>query len=228
MCTFIGFFEAAVQSADITSEYVPGLYFHFNASRPWDYVDIGATPNNRSPNSEAYKMLPAKLPLSNMYCFDKVFIRKCQHCFFRSIDKVVATKFKEKVYKLFISSQNTQQNARRDQSLHVLIARRNATREMTDSSFRRLISAIKEIDTLDKSSSLLIDVLETEKQFDLPQQVRAVVHADVVITTHGGFESNMIFMRGKDHEIYTNISTKLILTIHLYYIAMKLYICCYR
>ena len=189
---FVGFFKAAVQSAVTVSKNVPGLYLRFHPKELWRYVDLGVIPKKRELNTEAFKMLPTTLPVSNIYCFDKVYTRKCKHCFFNSVDKRVATKFKEKAYQLASSGVSTPV----DRSLHVLIARRNLTREMADSSLKRLVSSIEDISTINKKNRIFVNTIATESQIDLSHQVRAVKNADVVIATHGGFESNLIFMKG--------------------------------
>lgn len=179
-------------------KYVPGLYFRYHPKNAWNYFDIGESPNRRGNRTEGSKMLPQKLPASNIFCFDKLYTRKCKHCFFNSITKSVATKFKKTAYTL--TNSNTRPTV--DQYLRVLIARRNGTREMTVNSLKKLTSSIEDLNTVDKKSRLLVSTMVIEGQYSLAAQVRAVTRADVVITTHGGFESNLIFMRGYSYECF--------------------------
>ena len=68
-------------------EYETGLYFRFYPNHSWGYVDVGSSPNSRGSNTLAYQMLPPNLPNNNIYCFDKVYTRKCKHCYFKSVGK---------------------------------------------------------------------------------------------------------------------------------------------
>ena len=74
------------------------------------------------------------------------------------------------------------------------------------------VSSIKEMDSSDKQGSLTLTTMEIDKRLQWDQQVRAVENADVVIATNGGFESNLIFMRGSnDKYIYRTYNT-----LHMY------------
>ena len=77
------------------------------------------------------------------------------------------------------------------------------------------VSSIKEVDSLDKQGALTLTTMEIEKRLQWDQQVRAVENADVVIATHGGFESNLIFMRGSNNEYIHRTYNALHMYIHI-------------
>jgi hypothetical protein len=133
---------------------------------------------------------PASIPIRSEMCFDHVIFRKCNKCFYSSVSRQTVKAFKSAAYKLYGVNMNSTSDKKSD--LKVSIFQRGLHyREMDDPDKlkRFLLSSFPD-------KKLLVDIHVFDSESETPQeQIKFVASADVIIATHGAFESNIVYMR---------------------------------
>lgn len=131
---------------------------------------------------------PASIPVRSETCFDHVVFRKCNKCFNSSVSPQTVNAFKRAAYNLYGVNSTSYEGS----SLKIFIFHRGLHyREMHDPDKlkRFLLDSFPE-------KKLFVDIHVFNPKSETPQeQIKFVASADVIIATHGAFESNIVYMR---------------------------------
>lgn len=152
------------------------------------------------------------IQLDSIKCFEHVYMRSCYQCFYHSIEPKVANKFKAMAYKivnkiLFPPTDNSQIREHSSSSSHLTAQFRRKGPIVITLSYRgglasrqiininQLINALK--DAFPAPKYVLQFYYSSNNTVPYYEQIALVARSHVVITEHGSFQSNLIYMRNK-------------------------------
>ena len=135
-----------------------------------------------------------RIPVRSVTCFETVIIRKCTKCFKSSISSRTVIRFKSKAYSLAGLDEHSVESVKHTikwGNFSVLIFHRGLHyRDMNNPAKLRLF-LLNHFHT-----NISVRVHYFDPQSATPEgQIRLVATSDVIIATHGAFESNIIYMK---------------------------------
>ena len=152
------------------------------------------------------------IPVKSMLCFSRAFHRDKISGYYFGVSAELSTTFKETAYRLAELATSSdagtgtgagavvRNESKSKKTIRVIYAHRgqNHYRELVDPKVLQIFILSQLEGGLAKVSagvSVSVDLFDTSLQMSFQEQVRTVAGADVVICTHGAFETNVIYMR---------------------------------
>lgn len=188
-----GFYTAMIEA------FQPGIPVFVR----WTWQEKVAKPNYLSSNSSTGydETKPKNEPgvlLSNHKCFERVIGRNCMLCFQHGISMKVAEKFKLEAYKLVKSSVLTNKLDKdkaqgNNNTIMVLYAHRgyHASRHMHN--VEEFIAYLRNELSLPQFEFRAVNTSNIYTTFD--QQIEWAASSQIIISEHGAFQTNLIYMR---------------------------------
>ena len=139
----------------------------------------------------------APIPVTPITCFDRILRRTGDRCFPNTISAPLARAFKRIAYESNLPIPipfTLPPSNQRKQIVTVVFRGRHHTRSMEniEQFLRFLRDAIK--NQLPKCD-IIVKLFDLSVEANLHQQVEVAAESDILISTHGAFESNIIYMR---------------------------------
>jgi hypothetical protein len=186
---FRGFYTAVIDA------FQPGVPIFMR----WDprivrlspFYLIGNTTNIES------EFLPEKIDktytLNNKMCLERVIRRKCNECFWSGVSSDSAARFKVAAYKL-LKDRNLLHHFVPGEPINVLFAHRGNTASRKISNIGSMLETLRSIFQKKNNFNLVVKCTSFN-DMNNTDQISMVANAQVVISEHGAFQSNIMYMR---------------------------------
>ena len=145
------------------------------------------------------------IPVNRITCFDKVYRTMLRGCSPDSVSAAGAREFKQTAYKLhqpFPLPLMRPPPSLRQQIVTFMYRGQNYTRSLQN--YPLLIDSLKStIASEFPNSDIAVKIVDLSQESSIKNQISTVAEADVIISTHGAVESNMVYAR--DHTLWIEL-----------------------
>jgi len=206
LCSGIGTWESFFKGfyASMISAFAPGIpiftrfQWQERVVKP-SYLSVNAShcelpfPSNFKQLQPCYEQ---EIPLASMKCFERVIKRKCNHCFHSSIQPDTAARFKSSAYDLIAYQKNIAKpplhfEAKQPVTVTLALRSGSASRRIENAMF--FADALRQALPQPQFDFQFIFSTNSTRPYVDQMQIAAATH--VMISEHGAYQSNLVYMR---------------------------------
>jgi hypothetical protein len=195
--TWHSFFEGFYRTAIISSGLNIPIYLRFY---PTEKTLSAIFLNGNYSNGNSSSNIPLALPVKKAMCFEHIYRKVCNKCFQSSIRPITATKFKNTAYSLNGLKNDSSKIFEKDKILITIAHRGKHYRSMSNYldlfNFISNSSLIIKTETKFATETVIFDTTDPNS-LSHNRQVEMAFRSNIIIATHGAFESNIIYMRDR-------------------------------
>lgn len=174
--------------------FQPGipLYFRFQSNQ-MNLRPTYLTLNTDLDSNECIpEMVHENVSLRRIMCFERLIRRKCATCFYSGVSPETVTSFKAVAYRT-VKSRQLEHTFTQGSAIKILLAYRAG---LSGRNMENVPFLVKNLQLLADSPKFNLQTRCTSSEsLGAAEQIEMVAENQIVISEHGAFQSNMIYMR---------------------------------
>jgi len=194
---FKGFFKSAMAASPSPVANIP-IYMRRGKQSPWQpYFLLNV--------SSEFQNIGSNIPLSKTLCFETLIRPACLRCFNESVSDEGIRAFREMAWSMSGVQVDQQSTKKSKNQLKIALVHRDARqlRSLSPESLTVVLTMVKR--AFPKSTVELVWLGLHGNVTKWERQVYLAATTDIMIATHGGFETNLMYMRPNGQSRFVEI-----------------------